>query len=374
MRKTVEHQLCRLHQRSYCHLVGNGTAGITLCLEALSLQNTPVALPDSVCLNVPLAVFNSGNRPAYLDVEVDDLCLSVKALKNHELALGAIIAVHGYGSVCRISEIERIAAQRGVPVIEDACLAQGGRLDSRPVGSFGIASVVSFGDGKPLSLGHGGAILTDDLNLYLAIRDLDLRLAPFSSAAATSLNQLSKAHTQLYNDHYGRDLGKHVEMFRRLAMAAAPHFLYRFDEARLPLLDEALDNLTREIESRWAKWERFYSLLEKAFSTRIKILVPPQGSVPWRLNLFLERRSEIMRAIHQQGMPASSWHPPVSMFLEMEKNSGERQAASRIGNELLNLWINSDVDNSYAPKVCNLMHSVLNSLPVEQTKNELSLG
>ena len=56
-----------------------------------------------------------------------------------------------------------------------------GYAGSRPVGSFGIASIISFGVGKPLNLGHGGAIFTDDPMLFQNIKTIGSNLSPSPS-------------------------------------------------------------------------------------------------------------------------------------------------------------------------------------------------
>lgn len=359
MMKTIEQRLCSMHQRRYSHLVGNGTSGLALCLQALGLKNLSIGIPESVCINVPLSVFFSGNQPSFLDISLDDLCLAPEELAARASSLHAVIAVHGYGSVCRIAEIEDTAARHGLPVIEDACLAQGGQVGNRPVGSFGIASVVSFGSGKPISLGHGGAILTDDLELYREIQAIDKRLPGFTAKAEQAIDELSAAHTRLYNGHYGRDLAEHVEPFRQKALAAKQFFLHRFNDALSSQLSAALEMLSQEIDLRWANWTLLSQALISALGDRVQILTPPPGSVPWRLNLLTYCRDEVMRALHGQGLHASSWHPPVSEFFGNSGMVYSHVVAERIGKEILNLWITEPFDNYYVIAVTETLNTVL---------------
>ena len=74
-----------------------------------------------------------------------------------------MIAVHGYGSTCDIQSIINICRDKHIPLIEDLAVAQGATVDLRPVGSFGDLSVVSFGSGKIIDVGHGGAVFTSSL-------------------------------------------------------------------------------------------------------------------------------------------------------------------------------------------------------------------
>jgi dTDP-4-amino-4,6-dideoxygalactose transaminase len=75
----------------------------------------------------------------------------------------AIVPVHLYGLPADMVAINRIAAERGVPVVEDAAQAHGARLGSRRVGGFGRVACFSFYPGKNLgALGEAGALVTND--------------------------------------------------------------------------------------------------------------------------------------------------------------------------------------------------------------------
>lgn len=362
MLKTIEHQLCKLHCRSYCHLVGNGTAGIALCLQALALNDRHVAIPDSVCINVPLAVSYAGSHAFSLDVSLDDLGMSLEGLKVNLKSLDAVIAVHGYGSICRIKEIETIAAGRGLPVIEDACLAQGGQAGVRPVGSFGIASVVSFGAGKPISIGHGGAILTDDKELYNNIKALDAKLPAYTDAAGRGVDELVKAYKQLYNAHYGRDFEEHICLFRQNALAARRFFLHRFEDRMRSRLTTKLQTLPREIELRWRNWRSLADGLTAHLGGRIYLLTPPPGSVPWRLNILMDHRNEAMSALHRLRLHASSWYPPASSVFQVM--GGNCSNSYKLGTHILNLWISDGVEPGYMRATIEVIEQALDQVPV----------
>lgn len=348
-RAEMEQRLCALHGRRYCCLVGNGTAGLALCLQALGLRGRGVALPDSACLNVPLAVFYSDNRPVFVDIGLDDFGLALAEVEARAAEFAAVVAVHGYGSVARMAEMEALAARLGLPLIEDACLVQGGSAGARPAGSFGLASVLSFGAGKPISLGHGGAVLTDDPELYRAVRALDEKLPAFTQAAQDAIDELGSRHTRLYNAHYGSNLAEHIEPFRRAALAAGHHFLHRFDPGLLAGLGDALEQLPGEIARRWANWEKLAEALEANLGDKVLILRPPPGSVPWRLNLLMAGRDAAMRALHGQGLHCSSWHPPASSFLG--DGAAPASVAQRVGDHILNLWVTGPDHDSYIDAV-----------------------
>ena len=74
----------------------------------------------------------------------------------------AIIVSHMYGLGAPIAEIIEWAKRMGTRVIEDATLALGAEVDGHAAGSWGDASVLSFGSGKIIDIGYGGALVSDD--------------------------------------------------------------------------------------------------------------------------------------------------------------------------------------------------------------------
>jgi len=74
----------------------------------------------------------------------------------------AVVVVHLYGWPVDLAAVQRLAAEAGAVVIEDAAQAAGGTLNERPAGTQGSLAVLSFGRGKGLTGGSGGALLAND--------------------------------------------------------------------------------------------------------------------------------------------------------------------------------------------------------------------
>ena len=84
----------------------------------------------------------------------------------------AIVVVHLYGHPCEMNLINEIAAERNLPVIEDAAEAHGAKYHGATVGGLGSAGVFSFYGNKLLTTGEGGAITTNDPKLNKRLRFL----------------------------------------------------------------------------------------------------------------------------------------------------------------------------------------------------------
>ena len=71
----------------------------------------------------------------------------------------ACVPVDIYGQCASYSYIERMCADRGIPLIEDAAEALGATYQSRPAGSFGEMAALSFNGNKIITTSGGGALV-----------------------------------------------------------------------------------------------------------------------------------------------------------------------------------------------------------------------
>jgi len=406
----IRELLVRAHHRSHGVLTGNATSALTLLLREAGAAGGTVAIPNNVCFSVPQAVLYADATPLFLDVTTSDAGLDPDHLRAHIGRVDAVIAVHAYGTPCRIEEIARICREHGVFLIEDLAVAHGATLpDGEPVGSVGDAAVVSFGAGKIIDVGHGGAVLTDDQTLAARVTGYVHSLPLFRQSMEGVIDRLSSFHTQLYNRAYVRGLGADVPAFVERLYAARDAFFYRFDpEVADRLLDE-LTHLSENVERRRARDRRTRTLIMHHGIPGISSPAPPDGAVPWRCNLYVEpdgsvdnsvarpaaaRRGTLLRHLLDLHYRASSWQPSVDLFFRDRTNrqgglaeaahgrvfvrhgDGGHEATSpatpapsvpvphppavsipatpvsdRIGDTILNLWVNDDVDDGYTTTV-----------------------
>jgi dTDP-4-amino-4,6-dideoxygalactose transaminase len=155
--------------------VANGTDALVLALraygvgpgdEVVTVANTFIATGEAILLN--------GARPVFVDVDPDTFTMDPAAL---EAAITPrtrlVIPVHLYGHPAPMEAINRIAARRGLPVLEDAAQAHGAEESGRRAGALGHAACFSFYPAKNLgAYGDAGMVVSSDASFAARVRQM----------------------------------------------------------------------------------------------------------------------------------------------------------------------------------------------------------
>ncbi len=161
---------------AYCgaaHAVGvaNGTDAITIALRAMGVgPGDEVVVPSFTFYASAEAIPPTGATPVFCDIDPHTYCLTADTVRAALTPrTKAVIAVHLFGNVAPVAEIEAL----GVPVLEDAAQAAGSRTDAGRPGALGTAATFSFFPSKNLGgFGDGGAIATSDPEIAERARTL----------------------------------------------------------------------------------------------------------------------------------------------------------------------------------------------------------
>ncbi len=157
-----------LKERYSCRdvlLTESGTAALTAALLGVlrDRAGAAVAMPGYGCYDLATAA-DGANAPVLLyDTDPRTLAPDLDLLRaTLRQGAAAIVAVPLYGYPIDLGEVNRLAADAGAVVIEDAAQGAGGTLHGRPTGTQSSLAVLSFGRGKGLTGGGGGALLAHD--------------------------------------------------------------------------------------------------------------------------------------------------------------------------------------------------------------------
>ncbi len=142
----------------------NGTVTLEMMLVAAGIgPGDEVIVPAISFVSTASAVSRVGATPVFVDVEPFSFNMDpAQAQQAVTSKTKAIMAVHFGGSLADMDALMALAAETGVMLLEDAAHAHGAEWKGKRAGSFGLASSFSFQNGKVMTAGEGGIVLTND--------------------------------------------------------------------------------------------------------------------------------------------------------------------------------------------------------------------
>ena len=158
----------------------NGTAGLHIALILADVtQNDEVITQPLTFVATCNAISYIGAKPIFIDVDLDTMGLSPKALnkflnENCEIKnkkcinkttgkiIKACVPMHTFGHPCKIDKIAKICKKWNINLVEDSAESLGSYYKKKHTGTFGKLGVFSFNGNKIITAGGGGVIVTDD--------------------------------------------------------------------------------------------------------------------------------------------------------------------------------------------------------------------
>lgn len=177
-RASVRGALCARFDALECLLTDSGTSALVLAIRTLVPHGGTIALPAYACIDLTAAAVKAGAKVRLYDLDPATLSPDIDSLRAAlDRGVDALVVAHLYGYPADMRTVRAIAGSRGIPVIEDAAQGAGGTLGGAAAGAFGDLVVLSFGRGKGLSGGSGGALLARTPALAGAIEEMESTLA-----------------------------------------------------------------------------------------------------------------------------------------------------------------------------------------------------
>lgn len=169
-----ENKIAGLVGAKYAVAATSCTTAIFLALKGLGVgAGDEVIVPDMTFVATANAVDLTGAKPVLVDVNPDNLNISVDAIiRAITPKTKAIVPVHVTGRTADMEKILQIAEQHKLFVVEDAAEALMSKHNDKYLGTFGDAGCFSFSANKTITTGQGGMIVTNDANLHTKLRML----------------------------------------------------------------------------------------------------------------------------------------------------------------------------------------------------------
>lgn len=190
--------LTKVSGQPRCWPIASGRAAMTLTLQAMvracaAPHRREVLIPGYTCYSVPAAIERAGLKVRLCDVDPNTLGIDPDGLRRTDFRnVLAVVTANLYGVPNALADIETIARDQGIFMLDDAAQSLGARLGNRAVGGFGDAGLYSFDKGKNITTLQGGAIVAARAPLANTIEELWGAL-PQSAASQTSAYALKLA-------------------------------------------------------------------------------------------------------------------------------------------------------------------------------------
>jgi CDP-4-dehydro-6-deoxyglucose reductase, E1 len=178
--KEFETRFASFMDSKFCLLVNSGSSANLVAFSTLTspqLGDRRIRPGDeviTVAAGFPTTVapiIQNGCVPVFLDVELGTYNIDVKQL---EIALSpktkAIMIAHTLGNPFDVKSIMDFANKHHLWVVEDCCDAVGSEVNGKKVGTFGHLATVSFYPAHHMTMGEGGAVITNMSKLFVIAR------------------------------------------------------------------------------------------------------------------------------------------------------------------------------------------------------------
>jgi len=166
----------------YAVAVNSGTSALISGLYALKYldkedKRKKVITTPLTFISTTNAILLSGLEPVYADVNPDTFDIDVGGIEkilreNNPKDFLAILPVHLLGYPCNMNEINRIAKENDLYVLEDSAEAHGTKYNGKNVGTFSDLSIFSFYVAHNIQAGELGSVNTDNRK----IKDLLMKI------------------------------------------------------------------------------------------------------------------------------------------------------------------------------------------------------
>jgi len=270
-------------------------------------------VPNTICISVIFSILSINKNILFCDTNVFDGNINLSSLKslikkNKNLA-HIIIAPHMYGNLVNIKELKKICKKEKIFLVEDCAQALGTSYGDKFVGSFGEASIFSFGYSKNIDAGGGGCVVVNDKslakNIFKNYKNLD-KLKKYEKT------KLQKAYR--------------IEYLKYLKNPQKEGFIKKVNLNEIKKLfinysdnyweKKVCDQIKNFQEIKKIKLEN-YDFYKNIFYKKIPIMFSKNNVMPWRFNLLLKKkiRDVFINKLWNEGLHVNLMYPSVSKFL-----------------------------------------------------------
>ncbi len=164
----LEEKLCRVTGAKYAVACSNGTAALHMAALAAGVGegDEVITTPITFAASANCALY-CGARPVFADIDAETYNIDPKKVEEAVTPrTKAVVAVDYTGQSVALAPLLEICKEHHLVLIEDGAHVIGTKYGGRPNGSIADMTTFSFHPVKTVTGGEGGAVLTNDENLY----------------------------------------------------------------------------------------------------------------------------------------------------------------------------------------------------------------
>lgn len=327
----LEKILSKYFKKKYCLLTGSGTTGMYLVFKSFK-KKSKILYPAITCIQAVNAAIFAGHQVIFSDVNKDNYVMDLNCLKKSITKdTLAVVPTHTFGNICEIKKIIQHCKRKGIFVFEDATQAMGAKIGEKKIGSFGDASVISFGYSKILDCGSGGCILTNNKTLYKNLKKnyAKIKLKP------KNYKKIFKQYKKTYYDL--RYKIKNNKIFSKKILKIQSKykeiFIYKIDKFTIKKITRKLKELKYIIKKR--------NLNHNLYKKYLKNIVPTKNNknfVSWRFTGLINTRNKniVIKKLRENNIDVSTWY--TSMHYINDDNKIKYKNAIKIEKKIINFW------------------------------------
>ena len=165
--KKFEEQFAEKVGAKYAYAVSNGTAALHVAYLSLLKPGDEVIAPAFTFIATISTVHYSFAKPVLADVDPSSYLLDPEAVKEKITEkTRALAPVHLFGNSCDMKALNEIAEDHNLLIVNDCAQAHGTEYGGRDLGSYETLNCYSFYPTKTLTMGEGGIVTTNSIELY----------------------------------------------------------------------------------------------------------------------------------------------------------------------------------------------------------------
>lgn len=319
--ENFEKKFSKFTNSKYCICFPNGTITMSSILDCLDLKKNDEVLVSNYTMVATANVAKFvGLKLKLVDISNKDLCMCpVDLLKKINKKTKVVIYTQMNGRVGQIESIKKICKKNNIFLIEDAAHAIGSYNKGIHVGNSGIASSFSFSMPKLITMGQGGAVITNNSKLASKLR--------------------------LYKNFGRKKSGEDVHNYLG--------YNFKITDMQSILGLEQLKDINLRIRKKKAIFVRYKNNLKN--NSKIKFFDVEKNETPWSVDIYLKDVSKLKKILKKNKILTRHVYPPLNSQ-KIYKNFKNLPISSYYCNR--GLWLPSSLDlkNQEIDKICKLIN------------------